>query len=92
MPVMEQEAVERTTVYLTSQNRQRLRDLRRGEKTKKINEALDRIFAEEEKKRAFEEFMQEFDALEPVVPSMPSVQATRLLRTGRDHDVADKRK
>lgn len=90
MPQIGQEEVERTTVYLTARNRQRLSELRRGEKTKKINEALDRAFEEAEREQAFETFMQELEGIETVTPVMSSVDAVRLLREGRDHDVADK--
>lgn len=90
MPQIGQEEVERTTVYLTARNRQRLSELRRGEKTKKINEALDRAFEEAEREQAFETFMQELESIEAVTPVMSSVDAVRLLREGRDHDVTDK--
>lgn len=92
MPQIGHEEVERTTVYLTPRNRQRLSELRRGEKTKKINEALDRAFEAEERDQAFESFMQEIDRVEAVKPVMPVEDALRLLREGRDHDVADKRR
>ena len=91
MPQLAEQQVERTTVYLTPLNRTRLSALRRGEKNKKINEALDRAFEEEERQKAFESFMAEVEAIDPVTPVMPSVEAVRMLREGRDHEVADKR-
>jgi hypothetical protein len=91
MPRVGQEEVERTTVYLTPRNRQRLGMLRRGEKTRRINEALNRSFEEDEREEAFDVFMQELDAIEPVKPVASSTDAIRDLREGRDHQVADKR-
>jgi uncharacterized membrane protein YqiK len=87
-----QEEVERTTVYLTARNKQRLKGLRRGEKTKKLNEALNKAFEGVEREKAFEAFMYELDSIELVKPVMSSIEAIRLLREGRDHEVSDKRK
>ena len=88
-PIREQ--VERVTVYLTPKNKQRLAQLRRGEKTKKLNEALDRAFADDEKDQAFEAFMDRLEKVKPVEPSVSSVDAVRMLREGRDHALADRK-
>lgn len=85
------EQVERVTVYLTPQNKQRLASLRRGQKTKKLNEVLNQAFEVEDRKNAFEEFMQEVGTIEPVEPIMSSIETVRKLRAGLDHDVSDKR-
>ena len=85
------DAVERATVYLTLQNKERLARLRRGEKTRKLNEALDLAFAMEERERAFEAFMRDLDRVEPVQPVQSSIETLRTLREGRDHEVADRR-
>ena len=92
MPELAKHEVERTTVYLTPLNRLRLSALRRGEKSKKINDALNRAFEEEERKAAFEAFMANLNAVEARESVMPSIEAVRLLRKGKDHEVADKRR
>ncbi len=83
--------VERATVYLTPRNKERLGKLRRGEKTRKLNEALDRAFAMEEREQAFEVFMEGLDQVEPVRPIRSSAETLRMLREGRDHEVADRK-
>lgn len=82
--------VERATVYLTPQNKERLAQLPRGEKTRKLNEALDLAFAMEERERAFDAFMRGLDQMEPVEPVEASIEALRKLRNGHDHDVTDR--
>lgn len=84
-----QDQVERATVYLTPQNKERLARLRRGEKTRTLNEALNRAFEQEEREAAFGTFMRELENIEPATPVMPSAEVVRLLRQGRDHEVAD---
>lgn len=84
--------LERVTLYLTPQNKQRLAQLRRGEKNKKLNEALDRAFAIEEREASFEKFMAQIDGIAPAKPNQPTAETLRMLREGRDHDVADRRK
>ncbi|MEL6722785.1 MAG: hypothetical protein AAFP10_06140 [Pseudomonadota bacterium] len=79
------EPVERVTVYLTPQNRRRLANLRRGEKTKTVNEALNYVFEREEKQRYFEEFMDTVRNTKPVTPLVSGVNTIRRLREGRDH-------
>lgn len=91
MAEMIREEVERSTVYLTLRNKQRLAQLKRGEKTRKLNAALDREFEAEEKDRAFEAFMDQLEQVDPVEPSVSSVDAVRMLREGRDHDLADRK-
>ena len=59
--LLENQNVERTTVYLTPRNKQRLAQLRRGEKTRAINAALDHAFEAQERQRAFGEMMAVFD-------------------------------
>ena len=81
------EPVERVTVYLTPQNRKRLANLRRGEKTKTVNEALNRVFEREEKQHHFEEFMNTVKRVKPVTPLVSGIDTVRMLREGRDHDV-----
>lgn len=81
--------VERATVYLTPRNKERLARLPRGEKARKLNEALDLAFAMEEQERAFDAFMRGLDQVEPVEPVEASIEALHKLRDGRDHDVAD---
>jgi hypothetical protein len=81
------EPVERVTVYLTPQNRRRLANLQRGEKTKTINEALNHVFEQEEKQRYFEEFMNTVKNTQPVTPLVSGVDTVRMLREGRDHDI-----
>lgn len=83
--------VERATVYLTPQNKKRLAQLRRGEKTRKLNDALDRAFAMEEREQAFETFMDHLNKIEPMKPLQSSAETLRLLREGRDHEVADRK-
>ncbi|MEM6406089.1 MAG: hypothetical protein AAF669_05820 [Pseudomonadota bacterium] len=78
------EPVERVTVYLTPQNRRRLANLRRGEKTKTVNEALNYVFEREEKQRYFEEFMDTVRNTKPVTPLVSGVNTIRRLREGRD--------
>ena len=80
---------ERVTVYLTPQNRQRLASLKRGEKMKKLNEALDFAFEKEERRKAFDGFMESLKAVDPATPIMPSDEIVRMLREGRDGDLAD---
>jgi len=81
------ELVERVTVYLTSRNRKRLANLRRGEKTKTINAALDHAFEKAEKQHYFAEFMGNIKQIKPMAPLISSIDATRNLRDGRDHDI-----
>ena len=82
------EPVERVTVYLTPQNRKRLANLRRGEKTRTVNEALNRVFEREEKQRHFEELMDSVRNTKPVTPFISGVDTIRMLREGRDHAVS----
>ena len=89
MPEAIREQMERVTVYLTPQNKQRLAQLRRGDKTRKLNEALDRAFAMEERAAAFESFMAKVEDIIPAKPVQPSEDSIRALREGRDHEVAD---
>ena len=81
------EPVERVTVYLTPQNRKRLASLRGEEKTKTLNEALNRVFEREEKQHHFEEFMNTVKNVKPVTPLASGVDTVRMLREDRDHDV-----
>ncbi len=72
------EQVERATVYLTPRNKKRLAKLRRGEKTRKLNEALDNAFRQDEKKQAFENLMDSIADIEPVKPKISSSQVLRM--------------
>lgn len=87
MPQIRQEEVERTTVYLTPRNRQRLADLRRGEKTKVLNEALDRVFSEGEERKEFLKFLESAKNFSRVKPNMPSEQVLRMLRDGQEEEL-----
>ena len=80
---------ERVTVYLTPRNRQRLAGLQRGEKMKKLNEALDFAFEKDERRKAFDSFMESVSKVKPVIPLMASDEIVRMLRDGKDADLAD---
>lgn len=80
---------ERTTVYITPQNRAYLASFRRGEKTRKLNEALDAQREAEERREAGERFLAMLDSIEPVPAVMPSEDIVRLLREGREDELHD---
>ncbi len=83
------EQVERVTVYLTPHNKKRLSMLRRGEKTKKLNEALDKAFEEEERQKAFQSLMDNVGKINPAESVISSTEIIRMLREGKDHELSD---
>jgi len=50
--------------------------------TEKQQKPMDQLTSERRRQLAFEAFMAEVDALEPVTPLVPSVEAVRKLRGG----------
>ena len=83
MPTAKPKELERATVYLTPKNKHRLATLRRGEKTKTLNEALNHVFAEQERREAFKDFMASVQQITPVKPIVSSAEALRRIREDR---------
>lgn len=74
----------RTSVYLTAENRQRLDDIPRGEKTAFINQALDDALDKLEKRsESYSDLMKRVKAFQGIKPSKPSEVLIRELRENR---------
>jgi hypothetical protein len=77
-------AMLRMSIYISEENRRRLADVPRGEKTELVNKALDGVLSDLEKKRNFDDFLEMVRQIKPVKMRKSSEQMIRELReTGR---------
>jgi hypothetical protein len=71
----------RTSIYITEANRKRLAKVPRGQKTKLINKALDKVLSELERKAAMAEFIERAKTTKKVKSTRSSEDMIYELRT-----------
>ena len=60
MPAPKSEApMSRMSIYITEPNRRRLAAIPRGQKTELVNEALDKVLSDIEKRKNFDKFLED---------------------------------
>lgn len=70
----------RMSIYLSAENRKRLAGVPRGLKTTLINDALERVLTEIEKKENFDSFLGAVRSIQPVKSQRSSEEMVRSLR------------
>ena len=67
MPAPKSEApMSRMSIYITEPNSRRLAAIPRGQKTELVNEALDKVLSDIEKRKNFHEFIDEISKIKRV--------------------------